>query len=70
MFDTNQFKRAVKEWVKVHPKASVNDLADFCENQIPPQSYVTHGWLVEQTVEWFQYIQNSRKTLYSSSEEE
>lgn len=61
MFDTNNFKRSVKEWVRSHPKASIAELSDFCEDLIPAQQYQTHSWLIEQTVGWYENVLNSRR---------
>lgn len=56
MFDFNQFKRAVKGWVRENPKGTVTDLVDFCEDQIPPAQYTAHQWLIEETVSWYKHI--------------
>jgi hypothetical protein len=63
MLDTNDFKRSVKEWVRDNPKASLADLADFCEDLIPAKQFQSHSWLVEQTVGWYQNVINSRRHL-------
>jgi hypothetical protein len=72
MFDTNTFKRSIKEWIRENPKASVEELTDFCEELIPSQQFVSHGWLVEQTVGWYEHVLNSRRHLraYNVDEEE
>ena len=61
MFDTNNFKRSVKEWVRTNPNASVAELTDYCEDLIPAQQYQSHSWLVEQTVGWYENVLNSRR---------
>ncbi len=56
MFDFNEFKRSVKEWIKVNPGGSVQDLRDFCEDKIPSNHFSANQWLVEQTVSWYRHI--------------
>ena len=60
MFDFNGFKKSVKEWIRTNPDGSVNDLRDFCEEQIPPPQYTANEWIVEQTVSWYRHILNHR----------
>ena len=55
-FDPNRFKRSVKDWIKAHPEGTETDLADFCEEQIPPAQYQAHQWLVEHTISWYRHI--------------
>jgi hypothetical protein len=72
MFDPNQFKRSVKEWMKQHPTATEIELIDFCEDQIPVSQYASYEWLVEHTVSWFRHIVaqrvKSRNDLHSEEE--
>lgn len=70
MFDTNNFKRSVKEWVRINPKATVAELTDYCEDLIPAQQYQSHSWLVEQTVGWYEHVLNSRRNDQFSHEDE
>jgi hypothetical protein len=56
MFDPNQFKRAVKEWIRAHPVGTEAELVDFCEEQVPPQLYAANQWLIEHTVSWYRHI--------------
>lgn len=60
MFDANQFKRAVKEWMRHHPEGTEADLVDFCEEQIPPAQYSANQWLVEHTLSWYRHILSQR----------
>ncbi len=60
MFDANQFKRNVKEWIRLHPEGKEADLLDFCEEQIPPAQYAAHRWLVEHTLSWYRHILSQR----------
>lgn len=60
MFDCNKFKRSVKDWIHSNPQATVADLVDFCEEQIPAQQFATHEWLVDQTVGWYRHILSHR----------
>ena len=61
MFDTNEFKRHVKRWIKEHPGASEEALSDYCEELIPAAQYVTHQWLVTQTLSWYRHTQKKRE---------
>jgi hypothetical protein len=61
MFDTNNFKRSVKDWVKMNPKGTVTELTDFCEELIPPQQFQANSWLIDQTLGWYEHVLNSRK---------
>jgi len=56
MFNCNQFKRDVKEWMRLNPKGTVEDLVDFCEEQIPPNQFSSYEWLVDQTVGWYKHV--------------
>ncbi|MBP6218525.1 MAG: hypothetical protein KA436_08065 [Oligoflexales bacterium] len=60
MFDINEFKRKVKEWIASHPQGDHAELFDFCEEIIPPALFASHQWLVDQTVAWYQHILQSR----------
>lgn len=62
MFDTNKFKRSVKEWVRDNPGASVDELVDYCEELIPMQQFNNYSWLVEQTKGWYQHVLDTRKS--------
>jgi hypothetical protein len=70
MFDCNKFKRSVKDWIQSNPQASVADLVDFCEEQIPPQQFATHQWLVDQTVSWYRHILSHRDATSFSDHDE
>lgn len=61
MFDTNVFKRSVKNWVKMNPQGSDQDLLDFCEEQIPPAQFTSYQWIVEQTVSWYRHVLAQRE---------
>lgn len=62
MFDINQFKRDVKEWIKSHPQGEEQDLIDFCEELIPASQFAANQWLVDQTVSWFRHILSHQET--------
>jgi hypothetical protein len=70
MFDANVFKRAVKEWIKAHPEGSEADLADFCEDQIPPASYTSYQWLIEHTLAWYRHILAQRRLEAGATEDD
>ena len=61
MFDANQFKRSVKEWIRANPEGTEADLVDFCEEQIPTALYSANHWLVEHTLSWFRHIMVQRQ---------
>ncbi len=61
MFDTNKFKRAVKEWVRENPRGTLENMVDFCEGLIPAPLYQSNLWLVEQTTGWYQHLLTTRR---------
>jgi hypothetical protein len=56
MFDANHFKRSVKDWIRSNPEATLNDLQDFCDEQIPVNQYSSYQWLLDQTLDWYKHI--------------
>ena len=70
MFDFNGFKRSVKQWIRENPEGEMNDLRDFCEDQIPPASYTAHSWIIDQTLCWYQHIVAQREHRISYEEDE
>ena len=60
MFDVNDFKKRVKEWMNSHPQAEAAELRDFCEEIIPPPQFSANRWLVEQTLSWYLHIVQNR----------
>ncbi len=61
MFDTNNFKRSVKDWTRNNPEGTVEDLVDYCEELIPPAQFSSYGWLIEQTAGWYQHVLSTRQ---------
>lgn len=61
MFDANNFKRSVKEWVRTNPRATVAELVDYCEDLIPAPQYQANSWMIEQTVGWYEHILQNRR---------
>ena len=61
MFDINDFKKKIKQWLQDNPKGDEKDLLDYCEELIPAQHYAANKWLVDQTVSWFLHIKSSQK---------
>lgn len=61
MFDPNKFKKAIKEWVKMHSNASIGEFVDFCEAQIPAPHFAANQWLIEQSLSWYEHILAQRK---------
>ena len=62
MFDTNNFKRSIKEWVKINPRGTIEDLVDYCEELIPTNQYQAHSWLIEQTTGWYEHVLSHRRS--------
>jgi hypothetical protein len=60
MFDKNQFKEAFRSWVQRNPMASEQEALGFCQANIPPSCIVSHYWLIEQSVQWFKWIHQTR----------
>jgi hypothetical protein len=69
MFDTNHFKRAVKDWMKQHPEGSEAELTDFCEELIPVHQFAAHRWLVDHTVSWYRHVVAHRNQTQPFEEE-
>ena len=61
MFDTNKFKRSVKDWTRDNPNGTLEELVDYCEELIPAAQFSSYAWLVEQTAGWYQHILNTRR---------
>lgn len=61
MFDANNFKRIVKDWIRSNPAGTLEDLNDFCEDQIPPAQFASNQWLVDQTLSWYSHILTHRE---------
>ncbi|MBM4252340.1 MAG: hypothetical protein FJ146_10250 [Deltaproteobacteria bacterium] len=68
MFDANRFKKSVKEWMRAHPDGTEADLADYCEELIPPAQFTANQWLVEQTVSWYRYVLAQRRREYDGTD--
>ena len=69
MFDVNQFKRQVKDWIRHTPMGSKQELVDFCEENIPANQFAANQWLVEQTVNWYQQILHARQVESSEQDD-
>ncbi len=65
MFDANSFKRAVKDWIQTNPGGSMEDLQEFCEEQIPTAQYSAFHWLIEQTTSWYGHVLRQRESMRS-----
>ncbi len=61
MFDTNEFKKSVKEWMRDNPRASEEELRDLCEDLIPSAMFTRYQWLIDHTVSWYRHILAQRK---------
>ncbi|MFK7873519.1 MAG: hypothetical protein AB8C84_10225 [Oligoflexales bacterium] len=62
MFHVNEFKRNMKSWAREHPEGNEEQFMDYCDSQVDPEYYATHGWLLEQARSWFRYVESCRKT--------
>ncbi len=62
MFDCNQFKKSIKQWIRENPQGSLTELTDYCEDLIPSQHYASNNWLVDQTVNWYKHVLSHRET--------
>ena len=60
MFDKNSFKDAFRSWVQNNPKALEEDALRFCQRSIPASVYASNYWLVEQSLQWFAWLQKQR----------
>ena len=59
-FDKNRFKEAFRVWVNAHPAASSAQVLEFCHCNIPPQHMLKNYWLVEQSLQWFQWLSEQK----------
>ena len=59
-FSVNIYKKKVKAWVTDNPSGSLSDLVDFCEELIPVQQFTTHQWLIDQTRQWYTFVQSQK----------
>jgi hypothetical protein len=56
----NEFKSKAKSWISSNPASGEQQLRDYCEELIPFQYFASHGWLVEQTVQWYKHVQSQQ----------
>ena len=63
MFDRNEFKRKVKDWIRAHPEGSEQELLDYCDELIPAAQFAANRWLVEQTLSWYRHILSNRERI-------
>ncbi len=68
-FDTNSFKKNIKDWVAQNPRADIEAFTDYCEDQIPQRSFASYEWLVDQSVSWFKHVLRNREVHLLGSEE-
>ncbi len=69
MFDINEFKKKVKEWIRQNPQGDESEFVDFCEDLIPPAQFSANRWIVDQTVAWYRSILQSRKEELANEDE-
>ncbi len=60
MFDKNHFKEAFRSWVQHNPMASEQEALSFCRENIPASCIVSHYWLIEQSIQWFKWVHQTR----------
>lgn len=60
MFDKNHFKEAFRSWVQRNPTATETDALSFCQSHIPAHCVASHYWLIEQSVQWFKWVHQTR----------
>lgn len=70
MFDKNFFKDAFRSWLFQHPQASEEEALAFCQAHIPAQHYVSHFWLVEQSLQWMHWLQTQSPSGLELHEDE
>ena len=59
-FNKNHFKQEFRNWVEQNPLASLESARDFCL-QMAPEGYLrAHPWLLEQSLQWFEWLQQQR----------
>lgn len=63
MFDKNFFKDAFRSWVLKNPDASEEEALAFCQAHIPANQYVSYYWLVEQSLQWFSWLQTQTPSV-------
>ena len=69
MFDINEFKKKVKEWIRLNPQGDESEFLDYCEELIPPAQFSANRWIVDQTVSWYRSILQSRKEDFLSDDD-
>lgn len=70
MFDANSFKRSVKDWIQKNPAGSMEDLREFCEEQIPTAQFSAWQWMIEQTTSWYSHVLRQRDSMHSCGAED
>jgi hypothetical protein len=67
MFNKNQFKIQFSEWAADNPFATAVQAREFCTENIPAEQMETFAWLVNQSVQWFEWskAQKAADQLYS-----
>lgn len=60
----------MKQWIRDNPTGSLSDMVDYCEEQIPPNQFATHEWLINQTIDWYKHILMHREVSESYDKEE
>ena len=61
MFDRNEFKKKVKDWIKNNPQGDEQDLIDYCDEIIPPNQFSANQWLIDHTISWYKHVLSSRE---------
>ncbi|MCX6129616.1 MAG: hypothetical protein NTX25_11195 [Proteobacteria bacterium] len=70
MFDVNQFKKSVKEWIRTNPQGTLLDLRDFCDELVPAQLYAANQWLIDQTLSWYRHVLERRELEFAGGSDD
>lgn len=58
MFDKNTFKEAFRAWALSHRESSLDEAREYCRETMPANVCLQNHWLVDQCVDWFQWLQS------------
>lgn len=59
MFDKNAFKQKFRLWVEQNVDAPLPAARLFCECLIPDEERQRYAWLLEESLEWFRWLQKT-----------
>jgi hypothetical protein len=67
-FDKNRFKESFRVWASNNPRAGHDQALEFCHSNIPPQHMLKQHWLVEQSLQWFEWMSAQRSPPLNAEE--